>query len=302
MLLHEGYDWQRTRKKIEDEMKVMRKRLEKIRQLLASGQTADDSIERPSSLLYNSIFIGLDQSQTDFDRAALLAAIDEELDDLDGGGGDTASQSSWQSLPTVRGPKTPQPAPASTSNKARLRGKRLTRSKKAQVEISLGGIRGDVELYGPTDETASKIEVNVKSLEILDHIRTSTWKKFLTEMKADSRGNVRETDADMVQLSMTTVRPSLPALAEEVRLKVSQLSSLRQVSTLLRLSRRRSCRSGFTLIRTQWTSSSACPASSHLLRPSKLARERKRPRRQPKLLLRHHSSVRRSVGPLLVRG
>lgn len=300
MLLHEGYDWQRTRKTIEDEMKVMRKRLERIRQLLASGQTADDSFERPSSLLYNSIYIGLEQSQTDLDRAALLAAIDEELDDLDRGGGDTASQSSWQSLPTVRGPRASQPAAAATSTKARLRGKRLTRSKKAQVEISLDAIKGDIDLYGPTDEVASKVEVNVKSLEILDHIKTSTWKKFLTEMKADSRGNVRETDADMVRLSMTAVRPSLPALAEEVRLKVGVVAEFHLRLVLTRF-RPECCRSACTSTKMRWTFSSVCPASSHLLCQGRLAQGRRLRRNQSNHLLRRPSSVRPRRIPLFYR-
>lgn len=211
-------------------MRAVRKRLERIKQLLASGQEADDSIERPSSLLYNSIYIGLDQSRGDLDAAALLAAIDDELDDLDEAG-DTASQSSWQSLPTVRGRHVPPPPVQ--SGKVRLRGKRLTRSKKAQVEIALQGVRGDIDLYGPDNETASSIEVHVKSFEILDHIKTSTWKKFLTELKADSRGNIRETDADMVRISMSTIRPSLPSLAEEVRLKVSHPDRSTAMSAIL---------------------------------------------------------------------
>lgn len=215
VLLYDGYDWQRTRKAIEDEIKTVRRRLERIRQLLASGQTADETVENTRSVLFNSIYIGLDQSR-EMDSAALLAAIDEELGDL---GNDASSISSWQTDFPAGHPNHPsQPA---RTKKTRLKGKRLTRSKKPQMEFSLQGIKVDLDLFGEESSTASRVHVALASMEILDHIKTSTWKKFLTEMKADSRGNVRETDADMVRLEVIGVRPSLPSPEEEYRLRVS---------------------------------------------------------------------------------
>ncbi|OCF39156.1 hypothetical protein I317_07055 [Kwoniella heveanensis CBS 569] len=205
--LHDGYDWVKTRKAIEDEIRAVRRRLEKIRQLLASGQKADESIDferATKSVLFNSVYIGLEGKGDTMDSAALIAAIDEELNDL--GNADTASQSSWQTLPSaVRGHHNTSPNPAERK-KTRLKGKRLTRSKKAQIEIALSDLRASVDLYEKEDETASKVEVKIKELDILDHIKTSTWKKFLMGMKADSRGNVRETDADMVRVELTGVR------------------------------------------------------------------------------------------------
>jgi autophagy-related protein 2 len=221
IFLHDGYDWARTRKAIEDEIKAVRKRLEKIRQLLASGQKADESIEKTgtSSVLFNSVYIGLDQSRENLDSAALIAAIDEELEDL--GGAETASQSSWQSFPTARGGAGPGAGSSRPITKTRLKGRRLARSKRPQIEIALRGVRAEVDVFGPEDQVASRVNARAKSLEILDHIKTSTWKKFLTEMKADSRGNIRETDADMVRVELVAVRPSLPNTEEEYRLKVS---------------------------------------------------------------------------------
>ena len=222
LLLFEGYDWQKTRKAIEDEIKTVRRRLEKIRQLLASGQTADESIEHTRSVLFNSVYIGLDQSR-EMDPAALLAAIDEELGDM---GNDASSASSWQTDFPSGNPY--QPASGHRpSKKTRLKGKRLTRSKKAQMEIDLQSIRLDYDIFAPDSSTASRAHVTVGSMEIFDHIKTSTWKKFLTEMKADSRGNVRETDADMVRVELVGVRPSLPSLEEEFRLRVGRWLSTR---------------------------------------------------------------------------
>lgn len=210
ILLHDGFDWVRTRRTIEEEVKAVRRRLERIRQLLASGQKADDSVERASSVLFNSIYIGLDQSKERMDTAALLAAIDDELEEL---GDDTASQSSWQTMPAAASERP-------STKKNRLRGKRLTRSKKAQIEVALTGVKADIDLYGPEDQTSGRVHITAKSLEILDHIKTSTWKKFLSEMRADSRGNIRETGADMLRVELMSVRPSLPRPEEELRLKV----------------------------------------------------------------------------------
>ena len=147
------------------------------------------------------------------DSAALLAAIDEELDEL---GPETASQSSWQTA-------FPPPGDRAVAKKTKLKGRRLTRSKRPQIEMTLNNIRGDVDIYGPSNPTASRIHVMIKSLEIMDHIKTSTWKKFLTEMKADPRGNIRETDADMLRIELVTVRPSLPSVHEENRLRMKIL-------------------------------------------------------------------------------
>ncbi|WVF72370.1 hypothetical protein IAT40_007185 [Kwoniella sp. CBS 6097] len=222
--LHEGYDWVKTRKAIEDEIRAVRRRLEKIRQLLASGQKADESIDferATKSVLFNSVYIGLEGKGETMDSAALIAAIDEELDDL--GNADTASQSSWQTLPSAApGYHNNAQLYSAERKKTLLKGKRLTRSKRAQIEITLSDLRATVDLYEKEDEIASKVEVKVKELDILDHIKTSTWKKFLMGMKADSRGNVRETDADMVRVELTGVRLEEGG-EEEMRLRAKIL-------------------------------------------------------------------------------
>ncbi|EKD04067.1 hypothetical protein A1Q2_01542 [Trichosporon asahii var. asahii CBS 8904] len=215
--LHDGYDWVKTRKAIEDEMKAVRKKLEKIKQLLASGQKPDASIDQASSVLFNSVYIGLDQNRDDLDSTQLLAAIDEELEDL---GGENWSESSWQTFPEAAGLPSPQ-SPQTAKRRVRLHGKRLTRSKRPQIEFSLRGLRADVDMYGKDDATSSRLHLTAQSFDILDHIKTSTWKKFLTEMKSDSRGNVRETDADMVRVEVITVRPHLPSPDEEIRVSIS---------------------------------------------------------------------------------
>lgn len=211
LFLHDGYDWPRTRKIIEQEVKEMRKKLARIRQLVATGQTQEPIEEETSAMLFNSIHIGLEQDLENLDADTFIAAIDHELDEV----AETSSQSSWQSLhPTSPGPSRAAPT--------RVHGKRLTRSRGPSIEIRLSGLHAEVDNYHPGETLVSRTLILVKDLEILDHIKTSTWKKFLTALWTDSRGNVRETDSNMARVELLTVRPSPSHSAEEARLRVCE--------------------------------------------------------------------------------
>ncbi|KAG2144870.1 hypothetical protein BD769DRAFT_1661009 [Suillus cothurnatus] len=196
LFLHDGYDWPRTRKIVEQEIKDMRKKLAKIRQLIATGQTQD-----PSD--FDSL-----------DPTALVAAIDDELENAE-----TESHSSWQTLPPA------SPGQQQRMLSTRIHGRRLTRSKGPSIEIKLIGLDAEVDNYRHhlKDALVSKTLVVVKDAEILDHVKTSTWRKFLTELRSDSRGNIRETDSSMVRVELKTVRPSPSHPSEETRLRAKLL-------------------------------------------------------------------------------
>lgn len=214
LFLHDGYDWPRTRKIVEQEIKDMRKKLAKIRQLIATGQTQDPSVEETSTMLFNSIHIGLDQDFDSLDPTALVAAIDDELENAE-----TESHSSWQTLPPA------SPGQQQRMPSTRIHGRRLTRSKGPSIEIKLIGLDAEVDNYRhrPKDALVSKTLVVIKDAEILDHVKTSTWRKFLTELRSDSRGNIRETDSSMVRVELKTVRPSPSHPSEETRLRAKLL-------------------------------------------------------------------------------
>ena len=189
----------------------MRRRLTKIRQLVANGQTQDPSIEDTSAVLFNSVYIGLEQDVDELEPEALIAAIDDELNEVE-----NDSQSSWQSLrPPVAGK--PQ------IRSARVRGKRLTRSRRPSIEFRLSGLDTEVDNYRPEDAFVSRTFATVRDLEIVDHIKTSTWQKFLTELRSDSRGNVRETESNMLRVELRTVRPEPSDPSEEARLRVCKI-------------------------------------------------------------------------------
>jgi autophagy-related protein 2 len=243
LFLYEGYDWATTRKVIEDEIKKMKQRLTRIKQLVASGQTYDPSIDTTNTLLFNSIHVGLDQDVDEMASDALIAAIDEQL----GEDNDTVSVSSWQTL---------QPASSGRPNvPPKLHGRRLTRSRHPSIEFHLSGVFTETVQFAPNDEIVSRTFTTVKDVEILDHVKTSTWRKFLTALRSDSRGNIRETGSDMVRIELRGVHPVPGKALEETRLRVSlwivAVESFKEVN----FSRSKFYPFAFMLTKMHWTSS-----------------------------------------------
>ncbi|KAL5529268.1 hypothetical protein ACEPAG_5253 [Sanghuangporus baumii] len=213
LLLYDGYDWERTRRTIREEVKRVRRRLAKIRQLLASGQTYDPNVEEVNSRLFNSVYVGLEPEAEDLDGDALMAAIDDELA-VDTS--DVASESSWQSFrpekkATIRVPR------------QSLRVNRLDRSQAPSIEFSIRGMAIDFDQYLPGASLASRFLSTIRDIEILDHIKTSTWSTFLTELRSDSRGNIRETDSNMLRVELQTLQPFQGHHEQEARLKAKIL-------------------------------------------------------------------------------
>lgn len=189
----------------------MRRRLARIRQLIASGQTPDPSVEETNTLLFNSVYIGLEHNVDELDNGALIEAIDKELED----DAETVSVSSWQSF------KPSRMSPGNPEGRAERSRKILTRSKGPSIEFRLQGLEAEFDNYRSHSSMASRTLVTVQDVEILDHIKTSTWSKFLTSLRTDSRGNIRETGSNMVRVELQKVYPVEGNSTEEARLKVS---------------------------------------------------------------------------------
>ncbi|BGP44040.1 autophagy-related protein 2 [Rhodotorula kratochvilovae] len=231
--LHEGYDWATTRRAIEEEAKAVRRRLEKIRQLLASGQAPDASAEEASVLMFGSLQLGLPPGACDLSPKELLAAINEELDADARSDVVSTAASSWHTLP-AGGPSSSSrraPAPAVVGKGRR----RLTRSKAFAIEINLRGVGASFDAYaltpaslaasisaGAAEQLASKIQADAQGFEIIDNIKTSTWRKFLTELRPNDGGIVRPTGAPMARVEMSTMRPvgRVADAQEEILMKV----------------------------------------------------------------------------------
>lgn len=191
----------------------MKRRLARIRQLLATGQTPDPSVEETNTLLFNSVYIGLEHNVDELEPGALIQAIDAELNE----DAETASQSSWQSF------KPQQMSPGNPEGRTKHSRKAVTRSKGPCIEFRVQGLAAEVDNHVSHESLASRTLVTVRDLEILDHIKTSTWSKFLTSRRTDSRGNIRETGSNMVRVELRKVHPVVGNPAEEARLRVSFL-------------------------------------------------------------------------------
>lgn len=210
--VHEGYDWSSTRKAIEEEAKAVRRRLEKIRQLLADGQAPDSSADEASVLMFGSVQLGLPPGASEMPRGQLLAAINEELDDHTGtDAGSTVS--SWQTF-------TGQQAPTRKATLVGKARKRLTRSKSFAIEVNLRGVNATFDSHPLPSQTASKVRVDVTSFDIIDNIRTSTWKKFLTELRPSDGGVVRSSGTSMVRFELSKIRSAERTAQEELVMKV----------------------------------------------------------------------------------
>ncbi|EJD05775.1 uncharacterized protein FOMMEDRAFT_153115 [Fomitiporia mediterranea MF3/22] len=213
LLLYDGYDWDRTKAAIREEVKRVRRRLAKIRQLLANGQAYDPNIDEINSVLFNSVYVGLEQDKEDLEGDALITAIDNELA-VDAS--DVASESSWQSF-------TPDRKARVEAAKSNLRLNKLDRAKGPSIEFALRGMAIDFDRYLPDANLTSRLLSTVRDLEILDHIKTSTWSTFLTELRSDSRGNIRETDSNMVRVELQMLQPFQGHTEQEARLKAKIL-------------------------------------------------------------------------------
>lgn len=97
------------------------------------------------------------------------------------------------------------------------------RSKGPSIEIRFSGMNAEVDRYRPGETLVSRTLILARDVEILDHIKTSTWKKFLTSLRADSRGNMRETGSNMARVELLTVRPSPHHATKEARLRAKFL-------------------------------------------------------------------------------
>ncbi|CAO1632865.1 unnamed protein product [Parajaminaea phylloscopi] len=172
-----GYDWAATRREIEDEIKKVRRRLQKIKQMLDEGQRPDDSVEDATEDLMQSVHFSL---EPEADATAALHALNDALEAQS----ETASSAStWQPLPHGHSAQTGH----ATANAHRRRRSRLERSYQSQIDIEFRGLSVRYNKLTPGAGLISSIDAGVRSVQILDNISTSTWHAFLTEMVTAQR-------------------------------------------------------------------------------------------------------------------
>ncbi|GAA5872746.1 hypothetical protein JCM3774_005049 [Rhodotorula dairenensis] len=224
--LYEGFDWADTRRAIQERAKVVRRRLQKIRQLLASGQTPDSTAEDASVIMFGSVHLGLPAGASEMPPKDLLAAIEQELEDApdtDGQSTTAASGEAGSQGSTQRGPRA-----TSAKTKAGKRRRSLTRPVSPAIEVNLRGINTSFESYDPETPLSrvrigrdqplpllSRLSLDVTHLEILDNLPSSTWHKFLTELRPSDGGIVRPTETPMARAVLNIVRGETEASATQ---------------------------------------------------------------------------------------
>ena len=198
--LHAGYDWVSTRRAVEEEARRVKRRLQKIKQLLAEGQTPDDSVEAAMSSLMESMHISLPSDPAEMDPAEMIRAVDEGL-----GAPSSAASSSdagtWQPLPRMGSGSTGEGKGRSLS--------KLERSRKSMIDFNFSGLEVEFDLLDPIEpHFASRVSVTAETFEIIDNIKTSTWHAFLTRMKVKEAAFRPSSEARMVRVELLTLRPN----------------------------------------------------------------------------------------------
>jgi autophagy-related protein 2 len=210
ILLYGGYDWRTTRSAIESETDVLRRRLRKLSNLISSGTVPPPELRRTNIELFNSVHIGIRDEDEYEDDEQLLAAIDDELADLES---ETASYTTFKPHGSARSSGSP-PKPGSAA-KTKLR-----RSRRPQMEISLRDIAFQYSVDIPEADFTGSLKMTIQRTEIIDHIKSSTWKKFMTEMNTNGANGLEETDAKMLRVRVEWVNPGFQQ-ASEARVNVS---------------------------------------------------------------------------------
>jgi autophagy-related protein 2 len=215
--LYGGFDAESTRKAFEDEAKRVRRRLQRIKQMLDQGQIPDDSVEEATATLFDSMHVSLPKGRTaaDMNATELMQVVDEEMDDQT----ETASTAStWKQF-------VPGRVDSPTFSSKRKRSK-LARSKDSMIEFEFKGIQVNFDSFDDGDaDVQSKLDLRVRSLRILDHIKTSTWQTFLTGMSSSAL-RLSESQPDMVRLELTSVLSTSGRSDNELRCR-SRISPLR---------------------------------------------------------------------------
>lgn len=208
--LFDGYDWQHTRDTISKAVQEVENRALERQSRTVSAQMQEEEFDDGEAIgdfLFNSIYIGIPANR---DPQELSRAINEGLNDA---ATETESVATTAFTTTTgRGTRRQQPRPK------RLR---LSRSKHHKITFELQGVKADVVVYpAGSGETQSSIDVRVQTLDVFDHVPTSTWRKFATY---DQDQGEREMGTSMVHLEILNVKPIPELEAAEIVLRATLL-------------------------------------------------------------------------------
>ena len=186
--LYGGYDLESTRADVRQQIRAKRKQLMKIRQLLAAGQTSEETIADAEQVLLKTAQPGLAPGISDMPADQLLKALESEITE------EAADETDWQTLEA-------ECTPTNAQSKSRPSASFSLNRSACSVEIVLTDLLVTLR-DTPIAQVVRRIDLSADRLEILDHIQTSTWSKFLTELRISEGGQVRPSRSPMLRFAL----------------------------------------------------------------------------------------------------
>ncbi|KAJ1550607.1 autophagy- protein 2 [Nowakowskiella sp. JEL0078] len=229
--IYDGFDWENTRK-VAAERKLSTKRSKlNFSDVISQKNGSVSSNSNPANNI-DSYF----GTPSEFEYASNMA---ESLDDppskniIENSDADSEGEESeykrrrnedwWE-----RGSNESISTATTTTLKSKMR-----RSKTHKIEIRVVSISIDFDVYPAQNrpdlqqtnsikaELAFRMSLSVRDIEIIDNVRSSKWRMFLSYLSDEIP---RETNSDMIQIEILSVRPSPETSSdEELRLKVKVL-------------------------------------------------------------------------------
>lgn len=209
--LHSGYDWTATREAARRRIRDLRLKLQRIRQIVADGQTAKvedlQEIQEETDWLNHSVYVAFPKSSTSRERDGdTMSTLEDDLEDLD------EDADVWAQV------RNDHPSEKGSSIPLKL-APNLLRSARPQVDFKLTGIDFRHESYDRAAGLTASTRFSIARIEILDHLRTSTWNKFLTDWPVTPDSALVETGSTSLTAALETY--GIPgAHSSESRLKV----------------------------------------------------------------------------------
>ncbi|KAI8615596.1 ATG C terminal domain-containing protein [Chytriomyces sp. MP71] len=95
------------------------------------------------------------------------------------------------------------------------------RSSECRIQVNVSKINVAFNAYPESSICALDLHFSVALIEVIDNVKTSNWRKFLTMMRPGLEDRPLQTESNMVVVEVMKVRPDLEAPdTQEIRLKV----------------------------------------------------------------------------------
>ncbi|CAG8442536.1 10645_t:CDS:10 [Acaulospora colombiana] len=217
---YDGYDWERTRNEVFTSLAYSKVQSKTLANSTTGSAGPSNDLNVPSDTEATNqferlLFIGSPFRNPDYDGSSQPTSESDYLGDDQS---DTASQVSSRvdsENTSVRDGKRPEQGRRTPS--------KLCRSRSSKLEIKLEKVNLEFDMFPKDNLIAFRLLLLIRDLEILDHIKSSAWRKFLTHMRPDNDTNPRESKSNMIRVDLQSVRPLPSDPVEEFRLKAKLL-------------------------------------------------------------------------------